>query len=49
MSRPTHSAVHSKRGTETTTAISVLPAYQGVSVHDGWKPYRAQMNCRHAL
>jgi transposase len=48
-SRLTHSAVHPKRGTEATTAIGILPTYQGVSVHDGWKPYRAQTGCRHAL
>jgi transposase IS66 family protein len=48
-SRLTHYAVHPKRGTEATTAIGILPTYQGVSVHDGWKPYRAQTSCRHAL
>jgi transposase len=26
-----------------------LPAYRGVSVHDGWKPYRHYTACRHAL
>jgi transposase len=45
----THYAVHPKRGTEATTAIGILPAYTGVSVHDGWKPYRAHTQCRHAL
>jgi transposase len=48
-SRLTHYAAHPKRGTEATTAIGILPTYQGVSVHDGWKPYRAQTSCRHAL
>jgi transposase len=48
-SRLTHYAVHPKRGTEATTAIGILPTYQGVSVHDGWKPYWAQTRCRHAL
>ncbi len=48
-SRLTHYAVHPKRGTEATTAIGILPTYQGVSVHDGWKPYRAQTSCRQAL
>src|SRR5258708_16688040 len=23
--------------------------FTGVSVHDGWKPYRAYLQCRHAL
>ncbi|MGO8950628.1 MAG: IS66 family transposase [Ktedonobacterales bacterium] len=45
----THYAVHPKRGAEATTDIGILPAYTGVSVHDGWKSYRAHMHCRHAL
>lgn len=45
----THYAVHAKRGSDATTAIGILPAYRGVSVHDGWKPYRANTQCRHAL
>ncbi len=45
----THYGVHSKRGVEATTDIGILPSYQGVSVHDGWKPYRAHTSCRHAL
>lgn len=48
-SRLAHYAVHPKRGTEATTAIGILPAFRGVSVHDGWKPYRAQTSCRHTL
>jgi hypothetical protein len=44
----THYRVHAKRGTEATSAIGILPSFQGVSIHDGWKPYRAQTNCRHA-
>jgi transposase len=45
----THYGVHAKRGTEATDAIGILPAFDGVSVHDGWKPYRAYSQCRHAL
>jgi transposase len=48
-SRLTHYAVHPKRGTDATTEIGILPAYRGVSVHDGWKPYRTHTGCRHAL
>ncbi len=48
-SRLTHYAVHAKRGTEATDAIGILPDFSGVSVHDGWKPYRAYQRCRHAL
>jgi transposase len=47
--RLTHYAIHAKRGREATDAIGILPGYQGVSVHDGWKPYRSYMDCRHAL
>jgi transposase len=48
-SRLTHYAVHSKRGSEATEAIGILPRFTGVSVHDGWKPYRHYTACRHAL
>jgi transposase len=47
--RLTHYAIHAKRGCEATEAIGILPSYQGVSVHDGWKPYQAYTQCRHAL
>jgi transposase len=45
----THYGVHSKRGAEATSAIGILPGLRGMCVHDGWKPYRAHTNCRHAL
>jgi transposase len=48
-SRLTHYAIHAKRGREATDAIGILPAYQGVSVHDGWTPYQTYTRCRHAL
>ncbi len=47
--RLTHYAIHAQRGTAATDAIGILPGYRGVSVHDGWKPYRAYTACRHAL
>lgn len=31
--------VHARRGTEAMTAAGILPAFQGVAVHDHWKPY----------
>ncbi len=45
----THYAVHAKRGHVATDAISILPAYAGVSVHDGWKAYQRYTTARHAL
>lgn len=45
----THYAIHAKRGSAATEAIGILPTYQGVSVHDGWKPYQTYTQCRHAL
>jgi transposase len=48
-SRLTQYAVHTKRGAEATDAIGILPAFTGVSVHDGWKPYGRSTRCRHAL
>jgi transposase len=45
----THFGVHPKRGREATEAIGLLPRFRGVSVHDGWKPYRTYTQCRHAL
>ena len=48
-SRLTHYAIHPKRGSAATEAIGILPTYAGVSVHDGWAPYRANTSCRHAL
>jgi len=47
--RLTHYGLHPKRGAEATEAIGILPSYRGVSMHDGWKPYRAHTACRHAL
>src|SRR5262249_2006400 len=47
--RLTHYAIHPKRGREATEAIGILPAYRGVSVHDGLRSYRAYRQCRHAL
>ena len=48
-SRLTHFAVHAKRGVEATDEVGILPAFTGVSVHDGWKPYWRYTHCRHAL
>jgi transposase len=47
--RLTHYAVHAKRGSEATDAVGILPAFTGVRVPDGWKPYWRYTHCRHAL
>ena len=36
----TQVTVHPRRGIEAMNAAAVLPAFDGVAVHDGWKPYR---------
>ena len=48
-SRLTHYAIHTKRGSEATDAIGILPHFHGVSLHDGWAGYRSYTACRHAL
>jgi len=45
----TRYVVHPKRRREATEAIGILPRFGGVSVHDGWKPFRTYTQCRHAL
>jgi transposase len=40
--------VHTKRGKAALEAMALLPNYEGISVHDGWKSY-AQYACDHAL
>lgn len=47
--RLTHYAIHTKRGSDATDEIGILPHFTGVSVHDGWAAYRAHTGCRHAL
>jgi Family of unknown function (DUF6444)/Transposase IS66 family len=48
-SRLTHYAIHPTRGHEALDAIGILPAYHGVSVHDGWDSYALYTTCRQAL
>jgi transposase len=40
---------HEKRGSEATEEIGILPKFQGILVHDHWKPYYTYTACRHAL
>lgn len=41
-------APHLKRGREAMEQMEILPAYEGVLVHDFWKPYN-EYGCSHAL
>jgi transposase len=41
--------VHAKRGVEAFEAMGVLPAFGGIAVHDGWKPYKTYTGAVHAL
>jgi transposase len=45
----TNFAIHAQRGSAATDAIGILPAFRGVSVHDGWASYQTYTACRHAL
>lgn len=44
-----HYTAHPKRGREAMDAAEILPGFQGVAVHDHWKPYRVYTHCSHAL
>ena len=44
-----HYTAHAKRGQEAMDAAGVLPSFQGVAVHDHWKPYWRYGGGTHAL
>jgi len=44
-----HYTAHPKRGSAAMDAAGVLPGFQGIAVHDHWKPYRVYTRCSHAL
>lgn len=41
--------VHPRRGTEAMNDAGILPAFQGVAVHDAWAPYDCYTEATHAL
>lgn len=45
----TYYDVHEKRGKEAMDYIGILPEFNGVSIHDHWKPYFGYENCEHGL
>ncbi|MCA1681162.1 MAG: transposase, partial [Actinobacteria bacterium] len=45
----TRYTAHARRGSEAIDAAGVLPAFEGVAVHDGWAPYRNYPDCEHGL
>jgi transposase len=40
---------HRARGKTATDDLGVLPLYKGISVHDAWASYFANLECQHAL
>ena len=42
-------AFHPRRGKAATDEIGLLPRFKGTSVHDAWRSYWVNSQCRHAL
>ncbi|MGH8884663.1 MAG: IS66 family transposase [Egibacteraceae bacterium] len=47
--QPAHYHVDAERGRVGMDAAGVLPAFSGVAVHDGWKPYCSYPQVTHGL
>lgn len=45
----THYSCDKRRGKPAMDEVGILPAFKGVSVHDGWPAYAYYYQCRHAL
>lgn len=45
----THYSCDTRRGKPAMDEIGILPAFKGISVHDGWPAYQYYYQCRHAL
>ena len=44
----TYYMIHQKRGKEAIDTMAILPSYDGIAVHDHWKPYN-KYNCTHSF
>jgi len=44
----TYYMIHKKRGAEAIDKIAILPTFEGIVVHDHWKPYN-KYNCTHSF
>lgn len=47
--RYTYLCLHQKRGTLAMNEIGILPSFNGIMVHDCWKPYFKYAHATHAL
>ncbi len=44
----TYYMIHQKRGKEAMDEMAILPIFEGIAVHDHWKPYN-KYNCTHSF
>lgn len=45
----TYYEIHAKRGSQAMDEIDILPVFQGIAIHDHWKPYLTYTSCTHGL
>lgn len=44
----TYYMLHEKRGRVAMDAMEIIPNYEGILVHDHWRPYNHYTNCEHS-
>ena len=44
----TYYMLHEKRGTIAMDAMEIIPSYEGILLHDHWRPYNRYTNCTHS-